>query len=217
MTENAKNAAPSDEFRERLLDAMLEIAPEKGWTQAAADAAANRAGLTEGQAMLAAPGGAADLLEAFGRRASAGGSWSPRGAGHQGHESAGKGGRRCARLSGGAGCGEASREARGGIARQSPDRPQRACGRRRTRSGSALGDKSTDFNWYTKRMILSGVIGSTVLAWLGTDDASEVDAFLMRRIQNVMDFEKAKGQAKEFASKLPDPLDLLGRKTPPAA
>jgi ubiquinone biosynthesis protein COQ9 len=76
---------------------------------------------------------------------------------------------------------------------------------------SGLGDKSTDYNWYTKRLILSGVVGSTLLVWLGTDDQSEIDAFLARRIENVMDFEKAKGKAKEFASHLPNPLDLLGR------
>ncbi len=33
---------------------------------------------------------------------------------------------------------------------------------------AGLGDKSTDYNWYTKRMILTGVIGSTVVAWLGS-------------------------------------------------
>ena len=33
---------------------------------------------------------------------------------------------------------------------------------------SALGDKSTDYNWYTKRMTLVAVLGSTLTAWLGT-------------------------------------------------
>src|SRR5215204_4948544 len=61
--------APSDQFRERLLDAMLEIAPEAGWTLVAMDRAAQKAGLTEGQVMLATPHGVTDLLEAFGRRA----------------------------------------------------------------------------------------------------------------------------------------------------
>ncbi|MEP7209486.1 MAG: COQ9 family protein, partial [Alphaproteobacteria bacterium] len=77
---------------------------------------------------------------------------------------------------------------------------------------SALGDKSTDYNWYTKRLILSGVVASTLLVWLGTDDQGEIDAFLARRIENVMDFEKAKGRVQEFASHLPNPLDLLGRR-----
>jgi ubiquinone biosynthesis protein COQ9 len=76
---------------------------------------------------------------------------------------------------------------------------------------SGLGDKSTDYNWYTKRMILSGVIGSTLVAWLGTDDPVQVDAFLDRRIENVMQFEKFKGQVREAASKMPNPFDLMGK------
>lgn len=59
-----------------------------------------------------------------------------------------------------------------------------------------LGDTSDDFNWYSKRGILSGVYTSTVLFWLG--DTSEGNAatwsFLDRRIDNVMQIEKLKGQ-----------------------
>jgi ubiquinone biosynthesis protein COQ9 len=59
---------------------------------------------------------------------------------------------------------------------------------------SALGDTSEDLNWYTKRASLSAVYGSTVLFWLG-DDSTDQQAtwdFLDRRIENVMQFEKAK-------------------------
>jgi ubiquinone biosynthesis protein COQ9 len=77
---------------------------------------------------------------------------------------------------------------------------------------SGLGDKSTDFNWYTKRMILTGVLGSTLMAWLGTDDLAEVDAFLARRIDNVMQFEKFKGQVREATSKMPNPMDIFGQR-----
>lgn len=56
------------------------------------------------------------------------------------------------------------------------------------------GDTSTDFNHYTKRMTLGAVYGSTLLAWL--EDSSEAwndtAAFLDRRIDNVMQFEKWK-------------------------
>lgn len=58
------------------------------------------------------------------------------------------------------------------------------------------GDTSTDFNHYTKRMTLGAVYGSTLLAWL--DDESEgwaeTGAFLDRRIDNVMQFEKWKAE-----------------------
>lgn len=56
------------------------------------------------------------------------------------------------------------------------------------------GDTSTDFNHYTKRVTLGAVYGSTLLAWL--DDQSEgwsdTAAFLERRIDEVMRFEKFK-------------------------
>lgn len=56
------------------------------------------------------------------------------------------------------------------------------------------GDTSTDFNYYTKRMTLGAVYGSTLLVWL--DDQSEgwadTAAFLDRRIDDVMKFEKLK-------------------------
>ncbi|MBW0006934.1 MAG: COQ9 family protein [Sphingomonas sp.] len=56
------------------------------------------------------------------------------------------------------------------------------------------GDTSTDFNHYTKRMTLGAVYGSTLLVWL--DDQSEgwadTAAFLDRRIDDVMKFEKMK-------------------------
>lgn len=56
------------------------------------------------------------------------------------------------------------------------------------------GDKSTDFNHYTKRMTLGAVYGATLLVWL--DDQSEAwsdtAAFLNRRIDDVMRFEKFK-------------------------
>ncbi|MEM7745336.1 MAG: COQ9 family protein [Pseudomonadota bacterium] len=60
------------------------------------------------------------------------------------------------------------------------------------------GDTSTDYNWYTKRMILSGVYSSTILFWLGDQDpdAHATWGFLDRWIDNVMQFEKAKAAVK---------------------
>jgi ubiquinone biosynthesis protein COQ9 len=56
------------------------------------------------------------------------------------------------------------------------------------------GDTSTDYNHYTKRIMLGGVYGSTLLVWL--DDQSEgfteAASFLDRRIDDVMSIEKLK-------------------------
>ncbi len=64
-----------------------------------------------------------------------------------------------------------------------------------------LGDASEDYNWYSKRTLLSGVYGSTVLFWLGDDgDGHEATwAFLDRRISDVMQIEKVKKQVNDNA------------------
>ena len=56
------------------------------------------------------------------------------------------------------------------------------------------GDTATDYNWYTKRMILGSVYSSTMLYWLGDQDprAQPTWEFLDRRIEDVMRFEKVK-------------------------
>ncbi len=81
---------------------------------------------------------------------------------------------------------------------------------------TALGDTSTDVNWYSKRATLSAVYGATVLFWLG--DTSEGDQatweFLDRRIENVMQFEKTKAKLQEnplAKALLAGPLTLLNR------
>ena len=63
----------------------------------------------------------------------------------------------------------------------------------------SLGDTSRDINWYSKRMILSGVYASVVLYWLGDDslDSQATDAFIDRRIADVMQFEKVKAQVND--------------------
>jgi len=66
------------------------------------------------------------------------------------------------------------------------------------------GDTSTDFNHYTKRMTLGAVYGSTLLVWL--DDQSEgwteTAAFLDRRIDDVMRFEKFKAEWRGSSERL---------------
>lgn len=58
-----------------------------------------------------------------------------------------------------------------------------------------LGDRSDDFNWYSKRATLSGVYSATVLYWLGdtSEDHAATWAFLDRRIDDVMKIEEVKG------------------------
>ncbi|MBV1886085.1 MAG: COQ9 family protein [Parvibaculaceae bacterium] len=77
----------------------------------------------------------------------------------------------------------------------------------------AIGDTSTDYNFYTKRATLSLVYASTLTVWLGddSDGLEETWAFLDRRIAGVMQFEKVKAQVTKVVDKLPNPLGLLAR------
>ncbi len=60
------------------------------------------------------------------------------------------------------------------------------------------GDTATDYNFYTKRLLLSKVYITTLRVWL--DDTSPnlltTEAFLRRRIEDVMQIEKFKAKAK---------------------
>ena len=69
----------------------------------------------------------------------------------------------------------------------------------------AAGDTATDFNFYSKRGILAGVYGSTLVRWFAdaSADESATNEFLAARIENVMQFEKFKAKAKEALSNFP--------------
>lgn len=75
------------------------------------------------------------------------------------------------------------------------------------------GDTAADFNHYTKRMMLGAVYGSTVLALLDdqTADLSDTRAFLERRIENVMQFERLKADWKARGLHRPSLSRFIGR------
>lgn len=64
------------------------------------------------------------------------------------------------------------------------------------------GDTATDYNRYTKRGLLSGVLASTFLAWMNDDspDMRRTLSFLDNRIDNVMQLGKVMGKAKAAAA-----------------
>jgi ubiquinone biosynthesis protein COQ9 len=75
------------------------------------------------------------------------------------------------------------------------------------------GDEATDFNHYTKRFTLSAVYGSTLSVFINDESDGYADtlAFLDRRIDNVMQFEKWKFQAKGRRENLPSLSRFIGR------
>lgn len=189
-------APPSILLCRRLLEAFPAHAADLGWTEAALKAAAAEAGLSEGEVALAAPNGVHDLAEAFAERADeamlahlAGldlGSMRIRDKVRAAV---------LARLEAQAPYKAAAQAMIRFYAR--PDRAPEAAGilwRTADKIWRALGDRSNDENYYTKRAILSGVLASTYARWFADsgEDNAATSVFLDARIENIMQFERAK-------------------------
>ncbi|MFP4568700.1 COQ9 family protein [Rhodosalinus sp.] len=186
---------PPDPTREALLDAALMHVPFDGWSEAAFRAAVRDAGVDMALARALFPRGAVDLAVAFHKRGDAA---------------------MLERLARADLLGMRMRER---IAFAVRVRLEVAGDKEAVRRGAtlfslppyapegarliwgtadaiwtALGDTERDFSYYTKRATLAGVYSSTVLFWLGDDtpDSSATWAFLDRRIEDVMRFEKAR-------------------------
>lgn len=166
--------------RDRAIEALLPNVPFDGWTTEALRQAAGP------DADLLFPGGVTDMIEAY---CDLGDRWMEQGA-----------------LAAGIADLRLSQRIRAVVAlRLEQNRPHKEAVRRalavlalpgnaalavrctaRTvdTMWHAAGDASADFSWYTKRAILAGVYGATLLFWLA--DSSEGDertlAFLDRRL-----------------------------------
>lgn len=206
---------PSARFRAQILRVFPAHAAEKGWTEAAFAAAVAEAGLSEGEAALACPRGAFDLFDAFAARADA--------AMLAGLEDLDLPNMRIRdkvraavqlRLEAQAGYKDAARAMTRALAR--PDRAPEAARllwRTADHIWKALGDTSTDENFYTKRATLSGVLASTYARWF-SDDSADHEAtwmFLDARIENVMQFEKLKARLKPISARVQDAVGIAAR------
>ena len=80
------------------------------------------------------------------------------------------------------------------------------------------GDTATDYNHYTKRMTLGALYASTLAVFAQDQSEAFADtrAFLERRIDNVMQFEKLKAQFLRTDAERFSPARLLGRLRYPA-
>ena len=188
---------PLEQIRRTLALAVGEHAVFDGWTKAAVDSAAGQLGLDPVQARLAMPKTKAGLIDCYIAEVDrALEAWAEQ------HVAALKirdriRGLVWRRLEIMAPAREAVRTALAFLAMpQNLPRGARIAWRSADIMWRLAGDTSTDFNHYTKRLTLGAVYGSTLLVWL--DDHSEgwsdTSAFLDRRIDDVMRFEKAKAE-----------------------
>jgi len=75
----------------------------------------------------------------------------------------------------------------------------------------AVGDTSTDFNFYTKRLQLAGVYSATLLYWLddSSDDSAETWGFLDRRMAGLARLMKARRAMEKGLARVPNPFKGL--------
>lgn len=202
-----------DDLRERILDALLPHVAFDGWTEKALAEAASRLGLDEAQSRMAFPRGIADAITHFSHRADD--EAEARIA--QADLKAMKVRERVAfavrtRIEVIAAHREAARRGAALFALPQHAIDGAACVYRTCDMiWRAIGDTSTDFNFYTKRGLLSGVFTSTMLYWFSdsSEGSSETWKFLGRRIADVMQIEKVKSAVMKAASALPSPLSIL--------
>jgi len=199
--------------KDRLLLATLANVPFDGWSITALRAGARSAGIAEAEAIALFPRGAAELVEWFS-------AWADRAM--------------LARLDSGefSALKVRDRVAAGVRARLAVLGPHREAARgalavlalpQNVPLGLKLvyhtvdaiwyaaGDTATDFNFYTKRALLAAVYGATMLYWLDdrSPDCVDTDAFLERRLADVMAVPKIAERLRAAADRLPNPFRFL--------
>jgi ubiquinone biosynthesis protein COQ9 len=82
----------------------------------------------------------------------------------------------------------------------------------------AAGDTATDYNHFTKRAILGSVYGATLLVFVNdeSEEWGDTRAFLARRIEGIMRFEKAKARVTSGGDRHFSVSRFLGRLRYPA-
>ena len=206
--------SPLEQLRRRLALAVGENAVFDGWTQKAVDSAAAQLGIEPAQARLAMPKGQAGLIDCYIQeldRALADWFTPERLEGLKIREKIRSLVWQRVEI-----MGPAREAVRRGLAilamPQNLPLALRISWRSADQMWRLAGDTSTDFNHYTKRMTLGAVYASTLLVWLDDDSEgwSETAAFLDRRIDDVMKFEKFKAQWRGSGEHL-SPSRFFGR------
>jgi ubiquinone biosynthesis protein COQ9 len=215
MNESMSERYDRDDDRARLLEAALDHVAFDGWSETAIRAAAADTGIPLERALNAFPGGATELIafhsETADRRMLEALEREPL-AEMKIREKAAKAIR--LRLEANFRHREAIRTALTALMM-----PQNAALSARLLYKTvdsiwyALGDRSTDFNFYTKRGLLAGVYTATLFYWLNdkSEGAAATWTFLDRRIAEVMKVPQLLGKLTRFTGRLPLPRSPFRR------
>lgn len=205
--------ATLDELRDALAPRIAANAGFDGWTDAARDMAADELGVDRDVARLAFPGGAVDMIDAW----FAGVDRAMADALPLDRLGAMKIRERIqalveARLQAMYDDRESLRRALAILALH-PAHAARLGWRTADLIWRRAGDTAVDYNHYTKRAILLAVYGATVTVFLDdrSDDFADTGAFLARRIDGILRFEKFKAGVASRAQYRPSLARFVGR------
>ncbi|MBX9616466.1 MAG: COQ9 family protein [Caulobacteraceae bacterium] len=199
----------ADRMEQAVLDAAVRLAPTLGWNSRLVRAACAENGLSEGDEDLLLPNGARDLAALLSRRHDA-----------RALEALGEPGAMkirariaaalSARMEAGAADLEATKRCAGFLALPTnTDLSLSLAWESADHLWRWAGDTATDWNHYSKRVILSGIlIPALTLRWFEGRDRAE--AFVAARIENVMAFEKWKA-GKDFEAPVRRATEMLSR------
>lgn len=200
-----------DTLRDELLGAVLPHVPFDGWSHAALRRGAQDLGHSMHEARQAFPHGAGDMVEHFSlmsdrRMLEALGKMDLASMGVTSRIAAGV----RARLEQAAAHREAVQRAIAFLSLpQNAALGARCLYRTVDAIWRAAGDTATDWNFYSKRALLAGVYGATVLYWLGDRSEGYADtwSFLDRRLADVVSFGRATGKLKGKVAGLSRPFN----------
>ena len=180
----------ADRMEQAVLDAAVRLAPTQGWNAAMVRAACADNDLSRGDEELLLPNGARDLAALLSRR----------------HDARAL----SARMEVGAADLEATRRCAAFLALPlNADLGLKLAWESADHLWHWAGDTATDWNHYSKRTILSGIlIPALTMRWF--DGRAPAEAFVARRIENVMAFEKWKA-GKDFEAPFRRVSDALSR------
>ncbi|MFM2129591.1 MAG: hypothetical protein RL477_1137 [Pseudomonadota bacterium] len=204
MTDPARSRLAN--ARAAVVEEALPQVAEHGWTEAVLDGAIARAGIDAPLAVRAFPDGARSLVEAFHEHCD---RRMVEALTAQNLEALRTGQRIFAAVRARI---EAMQPLRAQLRRalafqsmpQNAASGARSLGRTVDLIWRETGDRSHDFSFYTKRATLAAVYSATVLYWLQdtSEGCAETWEFLRRRLQNVVQFGKARQAAQATATGL---------------
>ena len=211
LSNEASEGDWADRMEQAVLDAALRRAPALGWNSRMVRAACKDNGLSQGDEELLLPNGARDLAALLSRR------HDDRALAVLGELDAKSLKMReriaravSARMEAGADDLEATRRCAAFLALPvNADLGVKLAWESADHLWHWAGDTATDWNHYSKRAILSGIlIPALTMRWFDGREAAE--AFVAARIENVMAFEKWKA-GKDFDAPLRKVAEALSR------